>query len=104
MFFASTPFVGEGGSRLVGHHALANAIHHLPLRPNEADLAAAPNYYSSSHHQHTLHSLNQLPAAFSMAAYQNHQDELAQLQELSNNYEPEATVRSTMQLCRVCSY
>jgi ubiquitin thioesterase protein OTUB1 len=34
-----------------------------------------------------------------MAAYQNHQDELAQLQELSNKWEPEATVLQGPQLC-----
>lgn len=88
----STPFIGEGGSRFVGHRPPAGAIYHLPLRPNEADLPAASDYYSSFASQHNLHSLKTLPAAFSMAAYQSHQDELAQLQELSNNYEPEATV------------
>lgn len=85
MFFASTPFVGEGGSRLVGPGAT-----HDSLRPPHQTGLPVADYYSSFH-QHR-HSLNQLPAAFSMAAYQSHQDELAQFQELSNKYEPEATV------------
>jgi len=75
---------GGGGQLVAGRRAAA-----MPLRLRQADL---PTSYSSFFH-HQQQQQQQHHSAFSMAAYQNHQDELAQLQELSNKWEPEATVR-----------
>ena len=99
MFFSSTPFAeaegrGHADPGRVGFSG-AHAHLHLPRLPrplsrlhsHSMGLAAA-DYCSSFHY-------NRLPVAFTMAAYESRQDELAQFQELSNKWEPEATVGLT---------
>jgi hypothetical protein len=85
MFFCDGEMAGgdAGGGQLVVGPAAVVRLHQ------------ANPHYSTSYHRSVLqhlHQQRQHHSVFNMAAYQNHQDELAQLQELSNKWEPEATV------------
>ena len=100
MFFAARPFAEAdggscGGAGQVGFRGgvrlpLPRPPHpqrpHPHSRPRSHPTGLAAAVHCSSF------NCNQLPAAFAMAAYESRQDELAQFQELSNKWEPEATV------------
>ena len=82
-------FFCDGAGPLVVGPGTAGA----PMRLHQTDAASNSCHCSVVQHQrHPQHHHNHHHSAFTMAAYQNHQDELAQLQELSNKWEPEATV------------
>jgi len=101
MFFCDGETADDGGG--VGHSQLVvvgPGTAGAPLRLHQADVPSSNCCHCSAvqhqqqqhlHHNHNLHHQHH-NSAFTMAAYQNHQDELAQLQELSNKWEPDATV------------
>jgi hypothetical protein len=78
-------FTCDGGQLVVGP-GMAGALRlHQADGPSSSYHCSIVQQHNPQHHTTTTHS------ALTMAAYQN-QDELAQLQELSNKWEPEATV------------
>lgn len=89
-----SPMAMSGGFQAYGHapghyheSALAFGAPHLPFRPPE--LASARYQHPHADHFHYTQT-----ASMSDAPFLTPEDEFAQLQKLSNEYEPEVTVSS----------